>query len=606
MQPWAIPWTFPAYALVYDLLAFSARQQPVSVRTTRRVHHVNDTDVPLPERDETIETIEYSDGFGRLLQTRTQAEDITFGDAIFGDAGLPADLSLPVGPAVGRQRPPCVVVSGWQIYNNKGQVVEKYEPFFATGFDYTPPAKTELGQKSMMSYDPRGQMIRTVNPDGSEQRVVFGIPVDMVDPGSSPPNPASFTPTPWDTYTYDANDNAGYTQHTADPTHWNTPTSSVVDALGRTIETVERNGSNPTSDWHITRSTYDIRGNLLTVTDALGRRAFQYLYDLTPRRAEKGEQQDEDEGPRVLRLAQLDAGVKRNIFDATGNEIEQRDSKGALVLQAHDALNRPMRLWARDANGEALTLRARFIYGDSADSGLTFTQAQAANLLGALHQHYDEAGLLTFAAYDFQGKFLEKERQVIRDAQILSVFEPAASNNWQVQAFRINWQPPQGTTLSAHASTLLDPTVYRTSARYDALSRIKVLRYPHDAHGVRQELRPHYNHAGALERVELHGSTYVEHIAYNAKGQRILIAYGNGVLTRYAYEPQTFRLVRLRTERYMTPEAYLYQPTGTPLQDIAYQHDPAGNLVALHDRTPNSGIPRHPARLIGTRPHLHL
>ena len=45
----------PSICLVYDLLAFSARQQPVSVRTTHRVHHVNDTDVPLPKRDETIE-----------------------------------------------------------------------------------------------------------------------------------------------------------------------------------------------------------------------------------------------------------------------------------------------------------------------------------------------------------------------------------------------------------------------------------------------------------------------------------------------------------------------------------------------------------------------
>ena len=32
--------------------------------------------------------IEYSDGFGRRLQTRSQAEDTVFGDPVFGDAGL--------------------------------------------------------------------------------------------------------------------------------------------------------------------------------------------------------------------------------------------------------------------------------------------------------------------------------------------------------------------------------------------------------------------------------------------------------------------------------------------------------------------------------------
>jgi len=32
-----------------------------------------------------------------------------------------------------------VVVSGWTIYNNKGEVVEQYEPFFDKGFEYTLP-----------------------------------------------------------------------------------------------------------------------------------------------------------------------------------------------------------------------------------------------------------------------------------------------------------------------------------------------------------------------------------------------------------------------------------------------------------------------------------
>ena len=97
-----------------------------------------------------------------------------------------------------------MVVSGWQIYDNKGRVVEKYEPFFSTGFGYAPPTDAQFGQKATMFYDPRGQVIRTVNPDGSEQRVIFGVPDGSDDPGR-------FTPTPWEAYTYDANDNAGRT-----------------------------------------------------------------------------------------------------------------------------------------------------------------------------------------------------------------------------------------------------------------------------------------------------------------------------------------------------------------------------------------------------------
>ena len=126
----------PSVRMEYGFLAFAqTRNQPIFVRTIRHCHHDTDTDVPLPKRDETITTVEYSDGFGRLLQTRTQAEETAFGNSIYGDAGLPADPTAPNQAAVGQERCPAgeerVVVSGWQIYDNKGRVVEKYEPFFA-------------------------------------------------------------------------------------------------------------------------------------------------------------------------------------------------------------------------------------------------------------------------------------------------------------------------------------------------------------------------------------------------------------------------------------------------------------------------------------------
>ena len=35
--------------------------------------------------------------------------------------------------------------------------------------------------------------------------------------------------------------------------HWNTPTTVTVDALGRTIETVERNGQDPETEWYTTK-----------------------------------------------------------------------------------------------------------------------------------------------------------------------------------------------------------------------------------------------------------------------------------------------------------------------------------------------------------------
>ena len=97
--------------------------------------------------------------------------------------------------------------------------------------------------------------------------------------------------------------------------------------------------------------------------------------------------------------------------------------------------------------------------------------------------------------------------------------------------------------------------------------------------------------------LDLDGTIYVEQIAYNAKGQRSLIAYGNGVMARFAYDPQTFRLARLRSEPYTTPAPQTYHPNGAAFQDFAYSYDLVGNLLILNDRTPGSGVPN---TLLGT------
>jgi RHS repeat-associated protein len=569
----------PSVVMEYDFLAYE-HQQPIHVRALRQVHHDTEADVALPARDETIESIEYSDGLGRMLQTRTQAEDEIFGDATFGGSVLPADQSLPVGDAVGSARATNakanVVVSGWQVYDNKGRVVEKYEPFFSTGWDYAEPVDAQRGQKATMFYDSRGRIYRTLNPDGSEQRVVYGVPGTRDVPVLTDPD--FFEPTPWETYTYDANDNAGRT-HPAESAdykdHWNTPASILADALGRTIEATARNGQSK-ADEITTKSTFDIQGNLLTVTDALGRPAFQHVYD---------------RANHPLRTESIDAGVRRMVLDALGNVIEGRDSKGALALHAYDILNRPIRLWARDGTGQKQTLRQRLTYGDSPDAGLSAAQISDGDLLGKPYQQYDEAGLVTLEAYDFKGNPLEKIRQVISDAQILSVFGPAANNNWNVQAYRADWQP-SNETLAQLAASLLDSQQYRTSTTYDALNRGKVLTYPADVNQHRAQLHPTYNRAGALESVTLDVTPYVQRIAYNAKGQRTIVLYGNGLMTRYAYDPHTFRLARMRTEKFSGQVTGLvYHPTGPALQDFAYGYDLAGNITAIQDRAPGSGVP---------------
>lgn len=587
--------TRPGVRMEYGFLAFENSppndRQPIYVRTIRQIHHDTESDVPLPERDDTITTVEYSDGFGRLLQTRAQGEDVRFGDEHFGggESVLPTKQSDGAGgDVVGRRNTdalnPNVVVSGWQIYDNKGQVVEKYEPFFSEGWDYGRPEDKKFGQKMTMFYDPRGHAIRTVNPDGSEQRVIYGVPGTIA--ASDLTKPEDFEPTPWEAYTYDANDNAGRTHavESAACQHcWNTPSSILIDALGRAIKTVERNrdpGADPESPVQeiVTRTTYDIRGNALATTDALGREAFNHVYDLANRR---------------LRLESIDAGLRQTVLDALGGAVEQRDGKGALTLHGYDNLNRPIRLWARDGKGQALSLRERLEYGDGGNPYQTAVDRannRVANRLGKPFRQYDEAGLLVFESYDFKGNLLEKTRRVVSDAAILSVFNPPPPG-WQVEAFRVDWDNP--------ASTPLDAQAYTSTISYDALNRVEVMTYPEDVENRRRKLIPSYNRVGALESVALErtgaggapvSDIFVERIAYNAKGQRVLIAYGNGIMTRHAQDPHTFRLSHLRTEHYSKPADLTYHPTGQPLQDFGYDYDLVGNIWGIHDRTPGSGI----------------
>ena len=62
-------------------------------------------------------------------------------------------------------------------------------------------------------------------------------------------------------------------------------------------------------------------------------------------------------------------------------------------------------------------------------------------------------------------------------------------------------------------------------------------------------------------------------------------------MTRYAYDPHTFRLTRLRTERYTQPERLTYAPAGEALQDFGYDYDLVGNILAIRDRTPAAASP---------------
>ena len=70
----------------------------------------------------------------------------------------------------------------------------------------------------------------------------------------------------------------------------------------------------------------------------------------------------------------------------------------------------------------------------------------------------------------------------------------------------------------------------------------------------------------------------VRSIEYNEKGQRIRINYGNHIATKYEYDPDTFRLVELKS--YNSNK----EGGGEVLQDLHYTYDPIGNITTIADK----------------------
>ena len=59
--------------------------------------------------------------------------------------------------------------------------------------------------------------------------------------------------------------------------------------------------------------------------------------------------------------------------------------------------------------------------------------------------------------------------------------------------------------------------------------------------------------------------------------QRTLIAYGNGSDTAYTYDPRTFRVLRIHTERLHANAAL------RTVQDLRYHYGPSGNITRIRD-----------------------
>src|SRR6185369_12452714 len=254
--------------------------------------------------------------------------------------------------------------------------------------------------------------------------------------------------------------------------------------------------------------------------------------------------------------------------------IRAWDSRDHRFRTEYDELRRPLRSFVLGADAQNPRREICFeqtIYGESPNTGLSASQVIQANLRGKVHQHFDTAGVVTSEAHDFKGNLLRGSRRLLADYKQTP-----------------DWSRP--------VPPAMDPETYATSTRYDALNRPVQVVAPHVSRpgAKRNVLRPGYNQANLLERMDvwlaeaaepptllapatadLHAITDID---YDAKGQRTRIAYGNGALTEYTYDEQTFRLVHLKTRQSAAPAQ-----AATPFQDLFYTYDATGNITHIRD-----------------------
>jgi len=544
--------------LVYDLYSYyrtrdDAKPQPPVVYTLVRETH--DADLDLDQLTNIQHSFSYSDGFGREIQKKIQAEP-----------GLVDDIHTD----------PRWAGTGWTIFNNKGKPVRKYEPFFDDTHKFR--FGKEVGVSSILFYDPVGRVVATLHPNNTYEKVVFDPWLqetwDVNDTVASDPRTdpdisgyvgkyfEQIAPEPdtWETWLQQRDvdpqnppDDIGLDPEKKAAVrtlpHANTPSTAFSDSLGRTFFTVahnrfERRTNGNTvivDEKYNTRVVFDIEGNQREVIDAKDRIVMCYDYDMLG---------------SPIHQASMEAGERWMLNDVTGNPIRTWDSRGFNRCMTYDALQRPVGLFVTDTNGAEL-LAEKTEYGESK------LNPEKTNHRSKPWKVYDGAGVVVSDIYDFKGNPVLSTRQLLSDYKT-----------------QLDWtQNPQ-----------LETETFTSSTIYDALNRPIQIVAPHSSKaGTKLNVtQPAYNEANLLERVEvwleqdtepaglLDPDTATQHtvknIDYDAKGQRELIEYGNGVRTTYEYDDKTFRLVQLRTLR------------GTePLQDLFYTYDPAGNITAIRD-----------------------
>lgn len=515
----------PTTRLEYDLFNYIRTGQPNVVHTYAREQHG-------AANTRWLESYTYTNGMGGVALVKAQAHP---GKALKVDGN---------GNAVEVDADPRWVGNGRVIRNNKGNPVKKYEPYFSVTYEYeNERALRELGVTPLFYYDALGRNVRTDYPDGTYARVEFtpwlqrayGVGDTVrdsqwyVDRGS--PDPA-VEPEP-----------AGNAPRRA---AWlaaknaNTPSEFHFDNLGRPCYTISDYGGGVVATTHVQR---DLTSRYVKAFDQLGREVSSGTASMLG---------------AALTATSAEKGQRWTFFDITGAMIKTWDAQGRMHRALFDDLRRPIGI-AITEPGQSEHVWNAVVYGDRNPN------AQQLNLLGVPHMLFDQSGQVRIPSLDFKGLPTRAERLLTNDYQNVV--------DWNSVVAESNYNNIQTT-----ADPLLETgEVFVAAGTYDALGRPMRVTLPDNTVMV-----PTYDVGGMLTTLsaQIRGQgafiDFLREQDYNAKGQRQYASLGNGLITSYFYDPQSFRLVRLLTKADGAADA-------TALQDLNYEYDAVGNIVQVSD-----------------------
>ncbi len=316
-----------------------------------------------------------------------------------------------------------------------------------------------------------------------------------------------------------------------------TPTIAISDNRGLAVRALayNRTNANDSPDELITRNRYNPLGQLIASRDArLEIDNFRYQYNLAG---------------AALRTDGVDNGTMLQLTDIEGRTVESLDANGTRSWLTYEPeLGRPLEHQQQTHDG-LKTITDRFFYGENSNEHKT------ANLNGQCIRHYDTAGLQQVVSLSITGTPLQQQRHLLTD--ILGLVDWFGEEQ--------SWQSRLGHQL------------FVTRCTTDALGQPITQT---DAKGHTQRMA--YNRAGQLIGSWLtlrrgHEQIIVQSLTYSAAGQKLWEESGNGVVTEYRYEAETQRLIGIKTtrpERVQGPKI---------LQDLRYDYDPVGNILAIHN-----------------------